>query len=311
MKDPSPRRARAVSTIAYLFTFPLVMNYRDMYRQTIDPSSPAFTGGFGTWRHVHMSKPRTSGVGRPREAVVYSSIWLDLRAEPWWCAIEEVPPDVSFTGRVDDLWGMTLKDCGALPRANKPLLVSAPARIRDVPREIEEVVQGESAFVALQTETRWRDPYRLPGDGPAPPDIVLDPVSSHLDTTAPRSAGAISWWPWHDDIAISDEYWSCANFVLSLTTPSPEDRRIHDRIAEIGVVAGDRWDVSAFADDVLEAIRSGMDEALSDLLEAAGECGAGGPPGPFRRADLDRDYFARALWGLRSANYHQPSERTN
>jgi len=295
MKQLTPQGARAVASMAYLFTFPLVMNYRDMYRQAIDFSSSAFSGGFGTWRQTHTSQPRTSGAGRPREDVVHSSIWLDLRAEPWWWRVGDVSPDVSFSGCLVDLWGYRLADCEARRHAGIPVLASAPVRLRDVPPEIEEIARGESAFGVLRTETRWSDPYRLPGDEPVEPDIELEPLTTHLGRTAPPPASTIPWWPWQDGIEVSDEYWSCANFALSLTTPNPQDRPIYERIVEIGVAPGARWAASAFSDEVVEAIRSGMDDALSDLLEAASEPRGRGLLRPVTRAELDRDYFRRAL----------------
>jgi hypothetical protein len=301
VKHLTPNRARAIATTAYLFTYPLVMNYRGMYRQAIDPSSSAFSGGFGTWRHTHLSEPRTGGPGRPREEAVYSSISLDLRSEPWWCTMGAVSPEVSFAGRWVDLWGFLVDDCGAGHRAHDPVLVARPSTVLDIPSEIGGVVHGESGFVVLLTETRWRDPFKLPGVEPVRPDIVLEPVSTHLGRAAPRPAPAITWWLWHDRLETTDEYWSCANLALSLITPNRDDRPILDRIAEIGVVPGTPWDASAYPDEILEAIHAGMDHALSDLLEAASEL-AFDDFTSFRRAEMDRDYFRRAVGALRVSN---------
>jgi len=250
VKHLTPSRARAIATIAYLFTYPLVMNYRGMYRQAIDPSAPAFTGGFGTWRHTHLSERRTSGPGRPREDALYSSIWLDLRSEPWWCTIGAVSPEVSFVGRVVDLWGFLVDDCESGHRAQDPLLVARPAPVRDVPIEVSGVLQGESGFAVMLTVTRWRDPFKLTGSEPVRPDIVLEPVSSHLGRAAPRSAPTVTWWPWHDGLETTDEFWSCANLALSLITPNKDDRALLDRISEIGVVPGTSWDASAYPDKI-------------------------------------------------------------
>jgi hypothetical protein len=290
----TPRRARAVAATAYLFTYPLVLNYRAMYNQAVDQSAG---GGFGVWHHTTVSEPRSSGVGRPREHVVYSSIWLDLRSEPWWCTVGAVSPEVSVVGRFVDLWGFLADDCAVGHRAHDPVLVATPRTVRDVPADIAGVVRGESRCVALLTETRWRDPFKLPGVEPVRPEIVLEPVSRHFGRAAPPPASAVTWWPWHDGVEVTDEFWLYANFALSLTTPNPEDRPVLDRIAEIGVVPGAPWDASWYSDEILAAVRAGMDDALSDLLEAAAEPAAG-YSGYFRREDLDRDYFRRAIGAL-------------
>ena len=71
MSELTPSRARAIATTAYLFAYPLVKRYQDMYRQAIDVSSSTYSGGFGTWRHVVAHERRKQGSGRPNEAVVY------------------------------------------------------------------------------------------------------------------------------------------------------------------------------------------------------------------------------------------------
>ena len=97
---------------------------------------------------------------------------------------------------------------------------------------------------------------------------------------------------------MTDEFWSCANFALTLITPNLQDESFLDRIAEVGVDAGRRWDASMFSDEVAVAIRAGMDGALSDLMEGAGDP-VHSESHHVRRTEIDRDYFGRAVRALR------------
>jgi hypothetical protein len=96
----------------------------------------------------------------------------------------------------------------------------------------------------------------------------------------------------------SDAFWSCATFALMLVEPHPEDAIITDRIAQIGLVAGQPWDPASLGAEMTEAIGIGMDDALSELMRAAAR-----PIDPnflrLSRADTDRDYFSRALGALK------------
>lgn len=301
MRFPTARGARAVSTVAYLFLFPLVVYYRDMYLQAIDPSSPVFSAGFGTWRDVVVRQPRVKSSRRPYEDVVYSTVWLDLRREPWWCEVGEVRPELSFIGGIFDLWGFRVKECGARLGTRGPALVSAPLPLRGVPSNVETIVRGESAFAALVTETRWRDPYALPGDPPVRPGVVLQPMSTIRGRRAPAPSPPPAHGVPSGGVESGDEFWSVANHVLTLVTPNAEDRPVLDRIAEIGVAAGRPWEAAAFPEEVLEGIRAGMDDALNDLLEAAGQQSAGQVVG-LDRDTMDRDSFRRALDALGRSN---------
>jgi hypothetical protein len=142
VQDLNPNRARAVASVAYHFVYPLVASYCAMYHEAVDTSSPSFSGGFGAWRHVGVSEDRKLGVGRPREAVVRSSVWLDLRSEPWWFTVGEIPPEVRFTVQWVDLWGFGIERGTAAEHAPRPasVLVSAPMPVEDIPAEIDHVV---------------------------------------------------------------------------------------------------------------------------------------------------------------------------
>jgi hypothetical protein len=41
----TPAEARAISSAAYVFVYPLVVSYASMYGEAIDPSSRSFSGG--------------------------------------------------------------------------------------------------------------------------------------------------------------------------------------------------------------------------------------------------------------------------
>jgi hypothetical protein len=125
VQNLNPNRARPVATVAYSFVYPLVASYCAMYHATVDTSSPKFRGGFGAWRHVGVSDERKQEVRRPRDTAVRSSVWLDLRSEPWWFAVGEIPPEVRFTVRWVDLWGFVLEEGSAAEHALRPTSVLA------------------------------------------------------------------------------------------------------------------------------------------------------------------------------------------
>ncbi len=46
------KEAREIAKEAYIFNYPLVMMYRNMYLQAIDTKSKSYSGGFGKWLHL-------------------------------------------------------------------------------------------------------------------------------------------------------------------------------------------------------------------------------------------------------------------
>mgnify|MGYP001812588836 CR=1 FL=1 len=295
----TPRGARAIAATAYLYLYPLVVQYGEMYRQAVDPASSSYSGGFGEWRrtdHVEVSREGAGGTGG---RVLRSTVWLDLRAEPWCYIQPAVPADVVFRSRWIDLCGFVLDERDAAVGGDRrvSLLAASPTPVRDVPDGIEGIVRGESAFVELQTEVRWRDERARPSVPVVFDDVTLEPVSAQRGRPAPAQAPAIAWWPWQEDTEITNEFWSCANFALTLATEHPDDRDVLERIATIGVAPGQSWDPTLLPDGTVDAIEAGMDDALSDLFDAAGAPPTARPARCGRDA-MDRDYFGRALDAL-------------
>ena len=125
-------------------------------------------------------------------------------------------------------------------------------------------------------------------------EYKLEPLSSFLGTPAPAPAPDIKWLPWKDGLETTDEFWTYANFVLAFTSPNPQDKPVLDKIAQIGVVAGQSWDASSFDKDVADAVSAGAKDALNALKNASQ--GSVDPKLFFRsRKDTDKDYFNRAL----------------
>ena len=55
--EVTPAEVRAIARDAYIFTYPLALQYRTMYVQAIDRTSKEYVGGFGKYPHYGMSTP--------------------------------------------------------------------------------------------------------------------------------------------------------------------------------------------------------------------------------------------------------------
>ena len=193
-----------------------------------------------------------------------------------------------------DLWGMALSEGpGSECQDEGTALVVPPTWTGAVPADVGVALHSETTVVgvgqaASKSSVRPGDSVRGSRLEPAP----------HLPGTEPPHArsGAerpgVDWYVCSDRLLTSSEFWECACFALTLVATHPDDRAIYERIAEIGVAAGERWRTLGSAQ--ADAIEAGMDDALTDLLRAAdlfltqsGTCQS--------RAELDGDYLSRAL----------------
>ena len=66
------KEAREVAKEAYIFNYPLVMMFRTMYLQAIDPQPKSYSGGFGQGLHLGTSSPKDTDIVSPNNDSPYS-----------------------------------------------------------------------------------------------------------------------------------------------------------------------------------------------------------------------------------------------
>jgi len=294
--DLSPGQARAIAASGYVFLVPLVASYAAMYAEAVDPSSPDFEGGFGRWVHRRTAMSRVSDVAERHVTSLHSTTWLDVRAEPW---IFPVPPvGTSSTARVTDLWGHVVDEWTGRDSDANPLVIAADGWLGALPSETRGIVRGESPFVRCEMRVRLDEPVDLARVRKIQRGYRIEALSAWSGRPDPPAVQVMGWWPCPREPLTSMGFWPLASFALSLTTPAPDDRGILERLTEIGVVPGRRWDASTMQPDVVQGIEDGMDEALTGLMREAGEFRY--PTPPRSRDHADWDYFGHALASLRS-----------
>lgn len=295
----SAEEARAMAKEAYVFHYPLVMYYRTMYLQAIDPSSKTYSGGFGKWLHLGTSSPDDTDIVSPNNDSPYSYAWLDLRAEPWVLTMPKIEADRFYTSQWNDLWGFVIENAGSVFDGNDGvnILLASPTWEGETPAGIKRVVRGDSDFLGTLTRTQLTEPKDLPNVEKIQKKYRLQPLSAFLGESAPQAAPEIQWMPWKDGAEKTEAFWSYVNFMLQFTTPDREDADVQERAERIGIAAGTAWDPDALDPGVRDAIAAGMKDALEELQKATTTFDD--PSLFFRtREDLDRDYFNRALGTL-------------
>ena len=297
MRGPVPEVARAVARAAYVFLYPLVVNYGAAYETAIDQSS-AFSG-FGRWQRWRdvVHRPR----GR-RPAVEHGACtWLDLGPEPWILMSRPADPGRSST-RCLDLWGFTpeVRGVDRWRRASgAPILMSGPSGADSLPHGVETRVRSETRLVRVCCTAHLCSTGRQRGLGAVEVPRLM-PLSAYVGRDEPPQL-ATPWFRWHDGVSSGPQFWACAAFALTLIRPHPDDLGIFDVLRRIGIAAGDPPRRDAFSDEVLWAIDMGMHEGIHDLLCGAfGEDGGGRSPGT--RRQMDSDYLARAVAALVQPN---------
>ena len=285
----TPAEVRAIAKDAYLFTYPLVMNYRTMYMQALDPKSGV---GLGNWLHLGMSTPDDKTIVSPNNDTPYSYAWLDLRAEPWVLTMPKIEEKRFYTSQWDDIWGFIPGNAGSVDDGNDgvSVILASPSWNEKLPAGINRAIQGETDIMGTLTRTQAFGLDDLPAVKTILKQYNLQPLSAFLGKPAAKAAPAVNWPKWVEGANKNDAFWPYVNFLLSFTTPNAADRAIIERMAKIGVAPGADWAPG----DMSDAIQAGLDDALKELKQKSKTLtDASKIFGP--RELIKTDYFSRSL----------------
>lgn len=291
-KVVTPDRARAIAKEAYIFTYPVVMNYRTMYMQAIKGDR-----AFGKWLHLGLSSPADKDIVTPNNDTPYSYAWVDLRAEPWVLTMPMIEKERFYTSQWDDLWGYVLDNPGSVIDGNDghSVMFASPTWKGETPKGIKRVVRGESDFLGTLTRTQVIGGEKdLPRVTAIQQSYKLQPLSQFLGTPSPAAAPAIKWPEWKEGDDTREAYWGYVQFLLPLTTPHPDDKAMYNKMTSIGLEPGAAWDAEKLDPAIRQAIQQGLEDARDDLKKRS-EGGIDAAKFFGTRSKVGTDYTSRAL----------------
>jgi len=270
-KPLTPAETRAIAKDAYIFAYPLVLNYRTMYLQTVDSKATEYVGGFGKYRNYGLATPADKAIVTPNNDTPYSWAWVDLRAEPWVVSVPEVQGGRYYTLQWDDLWAFVVANLGALELDGQPgdYLLAGPDWNGETPKGIKGVVKGDSPFLGTLTRTGMMGPDDWPNVQAIQKQYKLQPLSEFLGQPAPKPAPQIDWPAWDGSKVKTEDFFGYVNFLLPFTRPYPDDKPMLDRIARIGIAPGKPWEPAKMSAETRKSIQDGIADAMKEMEEEA------------------------------------------
>jgi len=257
--DVTPAEARVIARDAYIFAYPLAMQYHTMYVQAIDSNSKEYVGGFGKYRHYGISTPDNKDIVTPNNDTPYSWAHVDLRAEPWVLSLPQTDGRY-FTTQWMDLWHFIVDNPGSVLDGSEGgnFLLAAPGWKGEVPKGIKRIVRGESDFMGTLTRTQLKGIDDLPAMQKTQQGYKLQPLSAFLGQKPSAPAPEIEWPMWTEKVDRTADIFRYVNFMLPYTTPNVLDRPILERIAKIGIGPGKPWNLAEMKPEIRRAIEEGV-----------------------------------------------------
>jgi hypothetical protein len=264
----TPQDARPIAKEAYIYGFPMAVNYQTMYKQAIDTTSPDYKGPFNTLNSSKsVSTPEDKFVVTPNSDTPYSFLWTDLRAEPIVITMPEIEPNRYYTAQIVDLYTFNFAYLGTRAYGNEGgnFIIAGPGWTGPTPSGVKAVIHSETQFAYVLFRTQLFNMADLPKVNKIQSGYHAQPLSAFLHQPAPAAAPPVNWPKPTEDMTTTPAIFPFVNFLFQFCPPNPSESALLARFAKLNIGPGQTFNFSGFSPDIQQAINDGIKDSNADL----------------------------------------------
>ena len=266
----TPQEAKEIAKEAYIYGFPLVLNYKTMYDYALDKKSPEYKGEFNQLGcEARVYTPEDKAIITPNSDTPYCMTWVDMRAEPVVYTIPEIEKERFYEVQLIDLYTHNFAYISTVATGNVPgkYLLTGPDWNGEVPEGITEVIPCETQFLFSIHRTQLFNPSDIDNLKKIQDGYKVEPLSTYLGTKAPAAAAAIDFLEWKEGAEFTAESFNYLDFMLTLVKTPQEEQELMKRFAKIGLGTEGKFDIKKFSPEIQKAIEEGAQEGLLAIKE--------------------------------------------
>jgi len=323
--DPGARRPGIVETTeilreAFVYGFPLIVNYKVLYDYFVDSESPAYRGPIN---QIHSDARvytyEDTAVSTPNSDTPYSLLEADLRAEPLVLCMPQIDPKRYYSVQLVDMYTFNYGYIGSRTTGNEAgcYLLAGPAWRGDAPPGIAKVFRSETPFSLAIYRTQLFGPSDLDALKRVQAGYRVQPLSAYLGQPAPPPAPAIAWPKFEKDL-FTTGFPAALDFLLQFMPPTGAaavEKPLRAKFASVGIGPGKRFEFSELSLEHKAGVAVALDEGFKEIERAAGNLGKrvngwqiGSAAGS--RAFFDGDWLLRAVGSKIGIYGNDPAEAT-
>src|SRR5262245_15981041 len=153
--------AKQIAEEAFIYGFPMVMNYGTLYEYFIDKSSGQYKCAFNQiFNEDRVFTPKDTAIVTPNSDTPYSFIGADLRAEPIVISVPEVEKGRYYSVQLVDMYTFNYGYIGSRATGNGTgsYMIAGPSWKGETPQGIKKVFPCETDFSFIGFRTQLFSP---------------------------------------------------------------------------------------------------------------------------------------------------------
>ena len=267
-KSVTPEEAKAIAKEAYIYGFPMIMNYKTMNAYVLNEQSAEYKGPFNFIAcEARLFTPEDKTIVTPNSDTPYCMMWCDIRNEPLVITVPEMEPERFYHFQLIDLYTHNFAYIGTLTTGNEAgsYLVADIAWQGDKPEYIDEVIRCETPLFFVVVRTQLINPEDIDNVKIIQEAYKLQSLSEFLGEESKAEVNIPDLPDWNEGDQFTAEIYNYMDGMFDLIEPIAEEKELWDRFAKINLGTEDAFDINTFDPEVKEAIIAGQQEAFKDI----------------------------------------------
>jgi hypothetical protein len=251
---------------AYIYAFPMLMNYGVMHAYFVDKNSGQYKAPFNTiYNEARVFTPKDTAIVTPNSDTPYSFVGLDLRAEPIVLCVPKVEKSRYYDVQLVDMYTFNYGYIGSRATGNDAgcYMIAGPDWKGETPKDIKKEFRSETQFGLIGIRTQLFGPSDMPNVVKVQAGYKVQPLSQFLKQPAPPAPSAIDFPPFTKD-DMKTPFVKYLNFVLQFCPPVEEEKSLRAKFATIGIEAGKPFDFDKLSEahkaEMALGIKEGYDK---------------------------------------------------
>ena len=266
---PDVEETQAIAKEAYLYGFPMVMNYKTMYQYAVDSQNPEYKGPFNQLAcEARVFTPEDKAVVTPNSDTPCCMFWMDLRAEPFVLSVPDIDPERYYSFQLIDFYTHNFAYVGNLSTGSKAgrYLLAGPDWHGKKPDGITDVIRSETNFIFSVTRTQLFGPDDLEKVKAIQDQYELVPLSAFLGATAPTAPPRPDFPEWIEGSQFDEHFFSFLDFVMDvLEQPGKGEEELWKNLARLDIGPGKTFNPDTLSQEHIEALKAGVKEGFADM----------------------------------------------
>lgn len=235
--------AERIAEEAFVYGFPIVMNYGVFYEYFVDEASPEYKAPINQlYNTARVYTPKDTAVVTPNSDTPYSFVAMDLRAEPFVICNPEIEKTRYFSIQLVDMYTFNYGYAGSRTTGNGAAchMIAGPRWKGEKPAGVASLFRSETDFSLAVIRTQLFNSADIENVKKIQAGYRGQTLSQFQKKPAPPAAPDIEWPKIDKKLAAADPF-AYLNFALQFCPPigpAAVELPLRARFAQIGVEAG-------------------------------------------------------------------------